>query len=167
MYLKAYKQSLFKNNPELSEKNVFYFLYINGLGSRSRNDLDHQYSHTFINSNCCLHLPTFRSQAAIVSEKSTVFSLFPIEKPMLPDLTLPSNRSWLLKGHHLYKLCWAGVLKATYQVSWKSGNWFRRRRFLKGFYHIWAWLPSWSCDLDHLYKLWFPLPKEAPHKIWL
>ena len=23
------------------------------------------------------------------------------------------------------------------------------------------------CDLDHLYKLSFPLPKEAPHKIWL
>ena len=36
-----------------------------------------------------------------------------------------------------------------------------------GFYHIWAWRPSWSCDLDHLYKLSFPLAKEAPHKIWL
>ena len=20
---------------------------------------------------------------------------------------------------------------------------------MKGFYHIWAWWPSWSCDLDH------------------
>ena len=39
--------------------------------------------------------------------------------------------------------------------------------FLKGFYHIWAWRPSWSCDLGHLYKLSFPLPKEAQHKIWL
>ena len=37
----------------------------------------------------------------------------------------------------------------------------------KGFYHIWAWRPSWSCDLDHLYKLSFPLPKEAPHENWL
>ena len=38
----------------------------------------------------------------------------------------------------------------------------------KGFNHIWAWWPSWSCDLDHLYKLSFPLPKEAPHKwLWL
>ena len=37
----------------------------------------------------------------------------------------------------------------------------------KSFYHIWAWRPSWSCDLDHLNKLSFPLPKEAPHKIWL
>ena len=37
----------------------------------------------------------------------------------------------------------------------------------QGFYHIWAWRPSWSCDLDHLYKFSFPLPKEAQHKIWL
>ena len=39
-----------------------------------RNDLDLQYSHTFIISISCLYLPTFRSQAAIVSEKSTVFT---------------------------------------------------------------------------------------------
>ena len=45
-----------------------------------RNDLDFQYSHTFIISISCLHLPTFRSQAAIVFDKS-LFSLFPIEKP--------------------------------------------------------------------------------------
>ena len=33
-----------------------------------------QYSHNFIISISCLHLPTFRSQAAIVSEKSTFFT---------------------------------------------------------------------------------------------
>ena len=37
----------------------------------------------------------------------------------------------------------------------------------KGFYHIWAWRPSWLCDQDHLYKLSFPLPKEAQHKFGL
>ena len=36
-----------------------------------------------------------------------------------------------------------------------------------GVYHIWAWWPSWSYDLDHLHKHLFPLPKEVPHKIWL
>ena len=41
-----------------------------------------------INSVSCLYLPTFRSQAAIVSEKSTLFT-FPIEKPKLQNLTLP------------------------------------------------------------------------------
>ena len=39
-----------------------------------KNDLDLQYSHTFINSISCLHLPTFRSHAAIVSEKFLVFT---------------------------------------------------------------------------------------------
>ena len=37
----------------------------------------------------------------------------------------------------------------------------------EGFYHIWAWRPSWSCDPDATNKLSFPLPKEARHKIWL
>ena len=31
---------------------------------------------------------------------------------------------------------------------------------LTGLYHIWAWRPSLSCDLDNLYKLMFPLPKN-------
>ena len=75
MYLKAYKQNfLVKNGPEVSEKSMFYFECINGLVPRSRNDLDLQYSHIFINTNSFLHLPTFRPQAAIVSEKSTDFT---------------------------------------------------------------------------------------------
>ena len=35
---------------------------------------------------------------------------------------------------------------------------------MKGFYHIWMWRPSWSCDPDAVNKLSFPLPKEAPYK---
>ena len=58
----------------VSEKIRFEFLYVHDLGPRSRNDLDLQYSHTFIKSFSCLYLPTFRSQASIVSEKSTVFT---------------------------------------------------------------------------------------------
>ena len=41
------------------------------------------------------------------------------------------------------------------------------KKILKGFYHIWAWRPSWSCDLDPICKLSFPHPMEAPHEIWL
>ena len=41
------------------------------------------------------------------------------------------------------------------------------KKILKGFYHIWVWRPSWSCDPDVVNKISFPLPKEAPHKIWL
>ena len=41
------------------------------------------------------------------------------------------------------------------------------KKIFEGFYHIWAWRPSWSCDPDAANKISFPLPKEAPHKIWL
>ena len=57
----------------VSEKIRFEFLYVHDLGPRSSNDLDLQYSHTFMKSISCLYLPTFRSQASIVSEKYTVF----------------------------------------------------------------------------------------------
>ena len=87
MYLKAFIQNLVQNGSVVSEKIRFNFLYVQDLGPRSRNDLDLQYSHTFIKSFSCLYLPIFRSQASIVSEKST--SLFPVEKPKFQNLTLP------------------------------------------------------------------------------
>ena len=69
--------------------------------------------------------------------------------------------------HNLNKLWWAGVINATYQVSWKSVQRFQRRRFLKGFYHIWAWQPSWSCDQHHVNKFSFPCTCKLTYKIWL
>ena len=67
-------QNLVQNGLVVSEKIWFEFLYVHNLGPRSRNDLDLQYSHTFMKSISCLYLPTFRSQAIMVSEKSTVFT---------------------------------------------------------------------------------------------
>ena len=86
LYLKAFIQNSFQNGIVVSEKVWFVFLYVHKLGPRSRNDLDLQYSHTFINSIKCLLLPTFRSLAAIVSEKSTVFTFSYVTK--LQNLTL-------------------------------------------------------------------------------
>ena len=74
LYLKAFIKNLVQIGKVVSEKIQFEFLYVHDLGPRSRNDLDLQYSHTFINSIRCLHLLTFRSLAAIVSEKATVFT---------------------------------------------------------------------------------------------
>ena len=89
LYLKAFIKKLVQIGTAVSEKIRFEFLYVHDLGPKSRNDLDLQYSHTFIYSIRCLLLLTFRSLAAIVSEKNPLFSLFPIEKPKLPNLTLP------------------------------------------------------------------------------
>ena len=88
LYLKAFIKNLVQIGTVACEKIRFEFLYVHDLRPRSRNDLDLQYSHTFIKSFSCLYLPTFRSQASIVSE-NRLFSLFPIEKPKFPNLTLP------------------------------------------------------------------------------
>ena len=107
LYLKAFIQNLVQIGTIVPEKIQFDFLNVHDLRSRSRNDIDLQYSNIFdddddcfkvaqasrhsgyfIYSIRCLLLLSFRSLAAIVSKKS-LFSLFPIEKPKLPNLTLP------------------------------------------------------------------------------
>ena len=72
--MKAFIKNLVQIGTVASEKIRFEFLYVHDLGPRSRNDLGLQYSLTFIKSFRSLLLPTFRSLAAIVSEKSTVFT---------------------------------------------------------------------------------------------
>ena len=74
LYLKPFIQNLLQNGPVVSEKIRFEYLYVHDSGPRSSNDLDLQYSHTFMKSISCLYLSTFRSQASIVSKKSTVFT---------------------------------------------------------------------------------------------
>ena len=56
------------------------------------------------------------------------------------------------------------MLHVKFQDHRTSGS---GEEIFEGFFQIWAGRPFWSCDLDHLYKLSFPLPKEATHEIWL
>ena len=44
----SFHKKLVQIGKEVSEKIQFEFLYVRDLGPRSRNDLDLQYSHTFI-----------------------------------------------------------------------------------------------------------------------
>ena len=43
---------------------------------------------------------------------------------------------------------------------------FLEKKIFKGFYHIWAWRPSWSMDSNHFSNLSFPCHREAPNEIW-
>ena len=52
----------------------------------------------------------------------------------------------------------------SYQVPRSSVFWFWRRIFLKVFYHIRAWRPSWSCDQYHLNKLLRPILRSLNMK---
>ena len=57
------------------------------------------------------------------------------------------------------------MLHTKFQGHWSTGS--GEEDFFKGFYHIWAWWPYWSCDLEGLYNFLFPQPKEALKEIWL
>ena len=65
------------------------------------------------------------------------------------------------QGHHLYNFVELDLfmLHAEFQDHRTSDS---GKEFFKAFYHILAWCPAWSCDLGHLYKLSFPIPKKAP-----
>ena len=113
----------------------------------------------------CLYLPTFRSQAKIVPEKSTVFT-FPIEKPVTKfDLAVKQVK---VTPGSSFEQTMMGRSPQCYIPSFMEiGRRFQRSRFLKGFYHIWAWQPSLSCEPDAAYKILFPLPKEASYIIFV
>ena len=66
--------------------------------------------------------------------------------------------------HNLNKLGWAGSPR-SYMPSFVEIRPPVPEKIFKGFYHIWAWQPSRSCDPGAVNKLSSPLPKEAPHKI--
>ena len=52
-----------------------------------------------------------------------------------------------------------------YTFSPKASSVLEKKIF-KGFYHIWAWWPSWSTNRGHFSNLLFALSKEAPYEIW-
>ena len=62
-----------------------------------------RYKEVDLYSIRCLLLPTFRSLAAIVSEKSTVFT-FSYRKAYVTKFGLAVNWSRSLQGHHLNNL---------------------------------------------------------------
>ena len=78
----SFHKKLVQIGTVVSEKISFEFLYVHYLWTRSRNDIDLQYAYTFIYSiRCLLILKVFL--------ENTLFSLFPIEKLKLHNLTLP------------------------------------------------------------------------------
>ena len=101
--------------------------YVNDLGPRSRNDLDLNHSHIFINSF------SFRSQAAIVSENSTFFYLFLLEKLKVPNLTLP--KKWVkVSSGSSFEQTMMGRISQCYIPSFVAiGLLVPEKKILKGF----------------------------------
>ena len=56
------------------------------------------------------------------------------------------------------------MLHTKYQGHQPSGS---GEAIFKGFYNIWAWRSSWSCDQSILQKLWLTYHKESSHENWV
>ena len=57
------------------------------------------------------------------------------------------NKNVSRRSSILYKLCRACASYTSKYQDHRTGE-----KYFKGSYHIWAWRPSWSCDLDHFHK---------------
>ena len=107
----------------VSEKIWFEFLYVHNLGPRSRNDLDLQYLHTFMRSISCLYLSTFRSQAAIVSAKSTVFT-FSYRKAYVSKFDLVVKYVEVTPGSSFeqFMMGWSPMLHTKFRGNLPTGS---------------------------------------------
>ena len=93
----------------------------------------------------CLYLPIFGSLAAIVSEKSTVFTSS-IEKTLVSkfDLAVKKVKVTPRSSFEQFMMGWS---PRCYIPSFVViGLLVLEKKIFEVFYHIWAWRPSWSCD---------------------
>ena len=116
--------------------------------------------HVLIYLTACtdFHLTGFNSFLEIYS-----LSIFPYKNKrdqILPCCKISQGQPRVIIGTYLV------VLKQPMpHTKFQRHRPFGSRKDFYRFYHIWAWRPSWSCDINHLYSLSFPHPMEAPHKI--
>ena len=140
MYLKEYIQNLVKNGPASFNIHMEMTLTLT------------------LNTICCLHLPNM-SQAAMVSEKSTVFHFFLYKS--LSYKIWPCRKKLSTQGHHLNKLWWARII-ATYDgveaKTMKPRRWFQTSinapllRALLTYSHLCTILLLSACRKRHLWK---------------
>ena len=133
---------MIKIDTIVSEKIQFEFLYVHDLGPKSSNDLDLQYSHTFIYSIRCLLLQTFRSLAAIVSEKSTVFT-FSYRKAYVTKFDLAIKKVKVTPGSSFEQFM-MGWSPQCYIPSFVEIGLPVPEKIFEGFlsYTVWVWRPS-------------------------
>ena len=90
------------------------------LGQSQEMTLTFNTHTTFINSISCLHLPTFRSQAALLSEKSTVFT-FSYRKPQVTKFYLVIKKVKVNQGPSFEQtmLGWShkGYIRSFVEIS--------------------------------------------------
>ena len=113
-----------------------------------------------------LYLTLFRSQAAIAFKISIIFT-FSHVKAYVSKIDLVVEQVKVILGSSFYQTMMGCSPKCYIPNFVKIGLPAQEKKILSVFYHIWAWRPSWSCDLDFAIKLSLPIPMNAAHKISL
>ena len=135
------------------------------LGLRSKYDLDLEYSLTFINSISCLHLPTFGSQAAIVSEKATVIT-FSYRKAKYTKFDLAVKYVMVNTGSSFEQNMMGGSPSCLMPNFVEIGLLVPEKIF-KGFLPYMDVAAILVMQSRCREQTFVPLPMDAPHKIWL
>ena len=91
---------------------------------------------------------------------------FPIQMHKEANLTLPLKGQMSMYDHYFSNFGRPPYPRWFMQTFSPKASSVLEKKIFKGFYHIWAWRPSWSMNRDHFSNLLFPLPKEAPYEIW-
>ena len=135
------------------------------FGPKSVNDLTfgtHKASCTHL-VDCIYQLLCHRLQ---YFPKNPLFNFFPYKS--IGDQIWPCRK--IAQGQNKV-IIWTNLVVLEYPMVHTNSQGHRlfgsREEEFFMFLPYWAWRPSWYCDLDHLNKLSFPHPIEAPHEIWL
>ena len=105
-------------------------------------------------------------------------TFFPIEKPKLPNFTLPLNMVNVTPGSS-FEQTMMGWIPGCYIPSFVEIDLSVPEKIFDRFlpyrgvaaifamlYHIWAWWPSWSCDQHHVIRFSFPCTWKLSCKVW-
>ena len=110
-------------------------------------------------------LVSIRVSANNSYRKMNISRFFPILNALGIKIGLVVKKSRSVQIHHLCKPGRPHIPNTTYQVPRPLAFWFQSRRHLEGFYLIWAWRSSWSCDHLHLLYIYSPQLKKSPYEI--
>ena len=142
---------------------LIHVLYHRGRGIQPPGDKNLMSTETSCHFDYLLLVSNHRQQQFL---KNPLFYLFLIQKHKGPNLTLPLNtRSRSTQGHHLRNLEVLEHPMMHIKILGHQPFGSREEFFFLSFYYIWAWRAPLSCHQDHLSKLLFPHPIEAPYEI--
>ena len=146
--------------PNFFKETKLEMLNLSDLGQRSVNDHDLGLSQIVVYSFIWLYVPTVTSKASIVSWKSTAWA-FSHTKTNKTKFDLAVKYVKVNSGSSFEQI-WQYSKNQCCTVSFMIiGLLVPDKKIFEGFYHIWAWRPSWLCEENHKFVFTFIPPSHG------